>query len=144
MPLLLRFDFTLGLVGKLSKLFCSSEKESGCSIAKEGTVLFTTTRFLPRNLDLCCWIVELGGLAWTTELGGLAWKFCPGCSRDSGGRRSVEGPRVSGWTVGRKESSGNESSGDEVSRVSAPRSRVSGEPWMEKLWFFKRLEELLP
>ena len=88
-------------------------------------MLFTTTRFLPRNLDLCCWIVELGGLAWTTELGGLARKFGPGCSRDSGGRRSVEGPRVSGWTVGRKESSG-----EEVSRVSAPRRRVSGEPWM--------------
>ena len=106
-------------------------------------MLFTTTRFLPRNLDLCC---------WTTELGGLAWKFGPGCSRDSGGRRSVEGPRVSGWTVGRNESSGKESSGEEVSRVSAPRRRVSGEPWMgenfcywmEKLWFFKRLEELLP
>ena len=137
LPLLLRFDFTLGLllvglVGTLvSKLFGSSENDNsdaGCTslMANEGTVLFTTTRFLPRNLDLCL---------LTTELGGLARKLLEDArSRDSGGRRSVAGPKVesgwrlkveSGWTVGRKDSSGAE-----VSNVSAPRRRGSGEPWL--------------
>ena len=124
LPLLLRFDFTLGLllvglVGTLAKLFGSSDENksdagSSSTIAKEGTVLFTTTRFLPRNLDLCCCL---------TLLGGLARKLEP-CSRDSGGRRSVAGPKVeSGWTVGRKDSSGAD-----VSKVSAPRRRGSGDP----------------
>ena len=128
LPLLLRFDLTLGLllvglVGTGSKLFGSSEEiasdaeSCSSSTAKEGTVLFTTTLFLPRNLDLCL----------LTALGGLARKLLEEpCSRDSGGRRSVAGPKVeSGWTVGRKESSGAE-----VSNVSAPRRRGSGEPWL--------------
>merc|ERR1719234_2329617 len=103
------------------------DSDAGCRslIANEGTVLFTTTRFLPRNLDLCL---------LTTALGGLARKLLEDArSRDSGGRRSVAGPKVesgwtllkveSGWTVGRKDSSGAE-----VSNVSAPRRRGSREP----------------
>ena len=112
----------VGLVGTLAKLFCSSDEKdsdagsSSSTTAKEGTVLFTTTRFLPRNLDLCCCL--------TTALGGLARKLDEPCSRDSGGKRSVAGPKVeSGWTVGRKDSSGAD-----VSNVSAPRRRGSGEP----------------
>ena len=127
LPLLLRFDFTLGLllvgmVGTLAKLFCSSEIGSdvgSCSMAKEGTVLFTTTRFLPRNLVL--------GL---TALGGCARKLLGPGSRDLGGSRSVATIVVCGWIVGRKDSS---SSGADVSRVSAPRRRGSGDPW---LWQF--------
>ena len=76
LPRLLRLDFTLGLllvglVGTLAKLFGSSDENDSdagsSSTAKEGTVLFTTTRFLPRNLDLCCCLTPLGGLARKLE-----------------------------------------------------------------------------
>ena len=54
-------------------------------------MLFTTTRFLPRNLDLCCCFTALGGLARKLEL----------CSRDSVGQEvggRAEGRlRLDGW-----------------------------------------------